>query len=241
MERGGRVSPDDPRHGTYAGAVAHWFDKESLCSACELSERRYRRRRQRRIIDGDLLSVPATGTLRRFQALMALGWRGPEIAKVAGVSINTLRSVGYHGSDRVLADTARRVRDAYDQLSMTVPEGPYANRTRLMAERRGWFPPLAWDDIDDPDAIPDLGAPDIRPANGGNPVVYMLEDAEWLAEDDRGLTYVLERLSVNRNTFRDACRREERMDLYWRLANREPDADNRRATRDGIRRSRGVA
>jgi hypothetical protein len=46
------------------------------------------------------------------------------------------------------------VRDIYDQLSMQIPEGRYVARTRNHAERMGWPPPLAWDDIDDPDECP---------------------------------------------------------------------------------------
>lgn len=96
-------------------------------------------------------SVDATGTRRRLQALAALGWPLDAIAERCGVNRRTL--------SRALADTtvtvtlAARVAAAYDQLSMT--RGPSAG-TRGRAARRGWAPPLAWDDetIDDPATQP---------------------------------------------------------------------------------------
>jgi hypothetical protein len=50
--------------------------------------------------------------------------------------------------------TADTIAAAYESLSMTVPEGAYANRNRAIAARRGWLPPLAYDDIDDPNEQP---------------------------------------------------------------------------------------
>lgn len=46
------------------------------------------------------------------------------------------------------------MRDLYDELSMVRPEGTYAGITRRQAARRGWLPPLAWDDdlLDVPEA-----------------------------------------------------------------------------------------
>lgn len=148
------MQPDDPRHGTYAGAVQHWFDKESLCDDCARAEWRYRKNKELRHLRGDSPTVPSIGTVRRFQALQALGWTGPEIAAEVGVSIYSLRSISYHGSAVVHSGTAAKMAAAYERMCMTRPEGHYANRARAMAARKGWPPPLAWDDIDDPDEKP---------------------------------------------------------------------------------------
>lgn len=203
------MSPDDPRHGEYRGAVAHWFSKEPLCQACELAERRYRRRRQRRILDGDAPTVTSIGTVRRFQALMALGWRGPEIALAAGVSINTLRSVVYHESVTVHAATARGVAEAYERMSMGVPTGQYANRTRALARIRGWLPPLAWDDIDDPDAEPwtETRAPrGVRRERIGD----LIEDFDFLVRQGESEEQAATRLGVRLDSFTDQRRRYEK-------------------------------
>lgn len=170
------MKPDDPRHGTYAGAVAHWLTGERPCLACATEETRYRKRRKMRHLRGDAPTVPAVGTLRRIQALHALGWTGPQIAEAAGLPVNTLRSVYYHQVRVVRAGTAQRVADAFDRLAMSRPEGKYANRARAMAERRGWPPPLAWDDIDDPNEIPDMTEIDSLP----DPVVVQrILDGDW--------------------------------------------------------------
>ena len=57
---------------------------------------------------------------------------------------------------RVNRDTYQAVADLYDRLSMT--PGP-SQEARDRAKRKGWRPPLAWDDdsIEDPEAKPDRG------------------------------------------------------------------------------------
>lgn len=152
------MSPDDPRHGTYAGAVAHWMqDGDRPCEDCARAEWRYRKQRKMDALRGNPRSVPAIGVLRRIRALHAIGWTGPQIAEAAGVSVHTMRSIGYHESARIRASTARRIVAAYDDLCGTWPEGLYAKRARLMASRRGWVPPIMWLDIDDPAEQPDPG------------------------------------------------------------------------------------
>ena len=143
------MDANDPRHGTYAGAVAHWLEaRERPCADCARAEWRYRKRRKLRHLHGDAPTRPAIGYLRRIRALHALGWTGPEIARRSGLSIGTLRSIGYHDSGAVLSETAKKIEAVYEQLSMRRPEGTYADRARSMAARKGWAPPLAWDDID---------------------------------------------------------------------------------------------
>lgn len=58
----------------------------------------------------------------------------------------------------------------------------------------------------------------------------LIEDAEWLADHGADLADVLARLDVKKDTFWQAMKRAERLDLYWRLADRMPDADLRRAS-----------
>lgn len=101
--------------------------------------------------------VASVGTVRRYQALMALGYTGPQIAAECGVSVNSLRSIGYHGSALIRRGTALAVAEAYDRLCMTRPDGRYADRARSIAKSRGWLPPLAYDDIDDPNEHPTIG------------------------------------------------------------------------------------
>ena len=102
--------------------------------------------------------VDATGTRRRLQALVAIGWPlarlGEQLDRTTAAVARSMRN------PRVNAATARAVADLYDQLSVKTPpqatptEQAASNRARAYAERRGWLPPLAWDDIDN-DPEPD--------------------------------------------------------------------------------------
>jgi hypothetical protein len=107
----------------------------------------------------DLGRVDGTGTMRRLQALMALGWPKTVLARRLG----TDQLFGVHLAARpVTVAKARAVRALYDELWNTAPpartarERTAALRARRFAERRGWLGPVAWDDdvIDDPAAGP---------------------------------------------------------------------------------------
>lgn len=105
-----------------------------------------------RFVPGGELS--ALGTKRRLRALAAIGWslryQGTHLGGTSTYATNLLA-----GSDVVLSSTAAKVDEMYRQLSATV--GP-SKRSRLLAQRKGWPPPLAWDVIDDPNELPDFGA-----------------------------------------------------------------------------------
>jgi len=99
--------------------------------------------------------IDITGTTRRLQALVAIGYTQTDLAARIGITpANSTRL--FHSQGRVLASTARRVESIYDRLAMT--PGP-SERARNHARKHGWAPPLAWDDddLDNPDATPDAG------------------------------------------------------------------------------------
>lgn len=100
------------------------------------------------------LPVDATGVRRRLQALAALGWPASILADRYGCVTFVIYELRM--ATTVLGYTEDRVRALYDSLSMTPGPDP---ATRRRAEQRGWSPPLAWDDIDSPEAVPDQGAP----------------------------------------------------------------------------------
>ena len=92
--------------------------------------------------------VDANGTRRRLEALAALGWPLVRIGAMLDVSHDRVRQ--YLTQPYVYAETAVRVRELYDRLSMT--PGP-SRRVARRARRLGYIPPLGWDeDIDDPGA-----------------------------------------------------------------------------------------
>lgn len=101
--------------------------------------------------------VDATGSRRRIQALIALGWPWSTLSAALGLSWS-LRQLA--GIGQVSRELQLRITQLYDRLSMTVPEtyvpSGKAAQARACARRRHWAPPLAWDDeaIDDPCAVP---------------------------------------------------------------------------------------
>jgi DNA-binding CsgD family transcriptional regulator len=136
--------------------------------------------------------VSACGATRRVRALYALGHFNWEIALAAGVSRDTIGylAVGKWSTLRVSADDG--VRAAYDQLSMRAGA---SGKTRMLAERNGWAPPLAWDDdtIDDPAAVPQI---DAAPAGYtvGKDVAARFLMGESVVLDDAGRREVIAHL-----------------------------------------------
>jgi hypothetical protein len=224
--------PDDPRHGSYAGHVAHSEHKIPMCQPCRVAGTRYMKRRRMRVQNGEELMVPRLGAKRRIQALMALGWTGTDIAHACGwadrASVSQVISPpdrGQLGDRGIFRKTHDAICKAYDDMSMQLPEITSArSRVRNTARTLGWPVPLAWDDgsIDDPDARPNLGT--IKLNRAGRPMtsLALVEDAEFLADDDHNLTNALERLGVTRENLHQACRRAGRPDVYAKLARREP-------------------
>lgn len=99
------------------------------------------------------VSIDATGTHRRIQALACLGWSLSEQARRVGQLVSNYAN--FLQRTQITMANADKVRALYDELSMTVaPAGYGSTRVRKLATQRRWRPPLAWDDdtIDDPAA-----------------------------------------------------------------------------------------
>jgi transcriptional regulator with XRE-family HTH domain len=122
-------------------------------------------------------TINSAGTRRRIEALMCMGWTQRDIGRRLGV---TAQMVSLHRHRAaVLSDTARKIRDLYDEM-WDQPGDP--RRARLALER-GFAPPLAWDDdsIDDPAATPhDLTPPRKKAGGQGRPAEDVVEDIEFL-------------------------------------------------------------
>lgn len=90
--------------------------------------------------------VDGLGTVRRIQALAAIGWTLTATAAALGWTLQNLGTL--LGQAKVTRRTADAVAALYEQRSGT--PGP-SRAARQLAARRGWVPPLAWNDIDDTD------------------------------------------------------------------------------------------
>jgi transcriptional regulator with XRE-family HTH domain len=106
---------------------------------------------------GDKTVIDASGTRRRLQALVALGWSQAKLATRLGWTPGNFGTL--MKEPRTVVATARKVRALYDALwDEAPPEADYrekiaASRARNHATKHGWLPPQAWDDdfIDVPD------------------------------------------------------------------------------------------
>lgn len=131
--------------------------------------------------------VDATGTRRRLQALVAVGWPQIELARRLGVDKITVNEQVNHKVATAYGSTARSVRDLYDQLWNVAPASRgiaqrWIDESRALAKANDWVPSGAWDDdyIDSPAAQPDLGERIDR-------YTAIAEDAHWLI-DTQGYT-----------------------------------------------------
>lgn len=113
----------------------------------------------------DKALVDATAARRMVQGLAAVGWSITKQAEARGQLVsNQLRLTG---AESVTAATEREIFDLYDRWSMRPPPDTWqVRRSKALASRNLWFPPLAWDDdtIGDPDALPVLLLP-VKPVD----------------------------------------------------------------------------
>lgn len=105
-------------------------------------------------------TVPAVGTVRRVQALVAAGFPQPRLAYWLGMDGPTLAQLMTEAV--VPVTTARVMASIYDRVCLADPakfgvDPANIHRTKERAAQLGWAPVGAWDDdaIDDPAAVPD--------------------------------------------------------------------------------------
>ena len=125
----------------------------------------------------------ATGTRRRLRSLAVMGHSTAALAARLNVPSQTVRRLQRGNPAEVPAAIADAVAALYDQLWDV--RGTSHHAVRMMAERRGWVPPLGWDDdeaghgIDDPSAVP----ADWKPRGDRRALADRIEDlAEVLAQ-----------------------------------------------------------
>jgi len=119
-----------------------------------------------------LAAVDATGTHRRLQALMWLGWPPGVLEERLGVHLGWIaRSVRCRRQVTLVVEA--RARALYDELWNVRPEDAGVDPGRARSARSvaaGFHGPLAWDDdtIDDPQAVPQSDAEAPVATAGGN-------------------------------------------------------------------------
>jgi hypothetical protein len=199
------VSDDDPRHGTTRGYAAGC--RRACCREARNTDERTRRKRRQ--VLGIVRSVPASGTQRRIRALMAIGWTSADIATRAGwgtpQAVTELLAV----RRTVFVATAATIAAIYDDLCMT--PGP-SEKNRRDAQRKGWPPPLAWDDIDDPDEAPHGWR--YQPSTRLDTILDLIDQGV-------GISAVVAELGISAKGVERWLERHGRRDLYVTLRDRE--------------------
>lgn len=144
----------------------------------------------------DTARIDPTGTRRRVDALMTLGWTRKAMADALGMLHTSLNRALL--GERITARIARAIAALYDQWWNQRPEHhgvlpQYAERTRRIAVEKGLMSPLAWDDdtIDDPNAVPMLDAE--TPTPEADPETSA---ARWLAGESVVLGDAARRLVI---------------------------------------------
>lgn len=97
--------------------------------------------------------IPNVGTMRRLQALAMIGYDLADLGERLGMKLQQVSMLRLGHSPKVTIRTARAVAELFEDLQVTAGPSRAAQR---VAERNGWFLPLAWDEdaIDDPAAKP---------------------------------------------------------------------------------------
>jgi hypothetical protein len=156
------------QHGT---RQAYLVDR-CRCFECRAASASRRKGQRRRKAYGrqQPKAISGVGTRRRIQALVRQGWSLRAISTAAGWYPDRVYPLlTARDGANVQPDTARRVAAVYDRLwdkrppRRTMGERMIYTRTVRWAEAEGWLPPMAWDDIDDPDELPDYHEQPNRP------------------------------------------------------------------------------
>jgi hypothetical protein len=141
-----------------------------------------------KLVGGHIMD-DATGTRRRLMALSAMGWSLSAIGDRLGQHGNNFGFV-IRKRKWVMPETSQKIRALYQELQM-IP-APLRNDERgngravviTRARRKGWLPPLCWDDdtMDDPYTLPE-GMDDDTLWNWYCKTALEHERIEWVLEN----------------------------------------------------------
>lgn len=161
--------------------------------------------------------VDGTGSRRRLQALIAIGWSESKLAAQLGLTTFSVHWL-FEGNNTT-RETADSIRDLYERVWDTPPPqdttGDKAAATRSInrAARNDWPPPLAWDDdtIDDPATEPHEARRNEKRKQ--RVTADVLEDLDWLRRTGAHPDTAAERVGMTRRTLEREAHRAGMHDL----------------------------
>lgn len=136
------------------GTKASYAVDKCRCVPCADAWSRYEKARKWLAYQGKSLTVPSLGFRRRVEALMCMGWSQAYLAERLDMVNQQAVSAKCFRHKRIKRALHERMCELYDELHMKSSDGPKANWLKMYAAGRGYAPPLAWDDIDDPNERP---------------------------------------------------------------------------------------
>lgn len=184
------------------------------CPECTSAHSRGNEMARLRKLRGQSNLIAAAGTQRRIRALCVTGWSYRAIAEQAGLCKSVVSRLAREDLRTVNVATAKFVREIYDEMwrGPQILDRPAA-RARGDALRKGWVPPLSWDDgagphgIDNPDATPVV-------ATGRRD---MIGEIRHLASQGAGIQELMAQLGVTRSAIDKACRRAGDPELWQKI------------------------
>lgn len=202
------MNPDDPRHGKNAGYLAGCSE-----ACCRTAHADYRRalRSNWYLMGVERLYVDVTGTVRRIRALQAMGWRYVDLDRALGRAPSHGGATWSHNlmhQQRIHVANAQLVAALYERLSMTPGPSDVARRRAL---RKGYHPPLAWNDIDDPNERPRRGTDHRRKDDVDHAVIQRVLDGEVLDTTQAEKRIILSRWIAAGRSEKSLCER-----MGWR-------------------------
>lgn len=140
--------PSNDRHGSLTART----QDGCRCPDAVRAHNSYEKRRAYDLARGRPRMVDSAGTVRRLQALTAIGWPHQKLAAELGVTVHWVRRLA-NSRGKLRTATARSVADLYDRLGDH--PGPSV-MAAASARQHGYQPPVAWDadEIDDPAGRP---------------------------------------------------------------------------------------
>jgi transcriptional regulator with XRE-family HTH domain len=152
----------------------------------------------------------ATGTRRRLQALVTIGWSQSLLASFLGIQRGNFTLIA---NDQVTAGKALQVKELYERLWNTPPAEndrwarQSAARTRSYAKNHGWVPPMAWDDDE-------IDIPEVKPeTRRGKRGLSAIEDVEFLIKTGETPDEIGRRTNGNWKSVERLLYRHGRQDL----------------------------
>lgn len=223
----GRITrvPSDDAWAILAERIDDGWTARALASACGLPEHYFSslvadyRAGKRQAIGPNIAaavvnmgtptsgSINARGSRRRLRALARIGYGLDTLAAETEVGATTLAMIR-SSNVRVTAVRANAIAAVYERLCMT--PGPDVQAVQG-AMRKGWAPPLAYDDIEADDEPTDWEyLPPTREEQLG----------EWV-DQGLGISFVCQSLRISKDSLERWCHRKDLRHLFAALTARE--------------------